>query len=423
MLVQRAYVYRLEPTTEQAAFLAQTAGACRALYNLALEQRSLYWRPGRSITLVTQSRELTALRAQFGWMAAAPRHALQAALVDLDRAFRSFFEGRAEFPRFKRRGDGDGFRLGNCLDFQWARRNRNKGAIRLPKAGWIKLRGYRPLGGEKRWVSISSRGGHWYAAVAWQAEAVDVVPSPHPPVGIDRGVDVFAALSTGESYVAPRFLGRVGRRLDIAQRRLARRIRGSANWRKQKARVARLHIRAADARRDFLHKASTEIAKNHGMVAIEKLQVRKMTRSGRGTVETPGTNIAQKAGLNRAILDRGWGTFATFLRYKLAMRGGDLIEVPPAHTSQTCAACGAVSKDNRQSQAVFACVGCGHTANADTNAAINILRAGRARWACGSNHVSGRKQELSLDAARVASRELSPLVEKTPSGLGACFTR
>ena len=399
MIVQRAYVYRLEPTPEQEAFLAQTAGACRALYNLALEQRRDWWRPGRKIGLKSQLHELTKLREEIEWFRAAPVHALQSALKDLDRAFQNFFAGRAGFPRFKRKGEGDGFHLKDKSYLGFRRLNRSKGAVRLPKVGWVKLRGWRPLGGELRNVTITRRGGHWYAAIAWQAEVADPAPSALPAVGIDRGVAIFAALSSGTNYTAPSFFGRIERQLANAQRTLARRVKGSANWRKQKARIARLHMKAANARRDFLHKVSLDIAKSHGTVVIEKLQVRNMSRSAKGTAEAPGRNVKAKAGLNRSILDKGWSTFATLLRYKLGDRGGSLIEVPPEYTSQTCAECGTISKESRKSQSEFVCIGCGHTANADTNAAMNILRLGHSRRACGSNHSGGRKQELARGEA------------------------
>lgn len=401
MIVQRAYVYLLEPTPEQETFLAQTAGACRALYNLALEQRRDWWRPGRKIGLKSQSYELTRLREEIEWFRAAPVHALQSALKDLDRAFQNFFAGRAGFPQFKRKGEGDGFHLKDKSYLGFKRLNRNKGAVRLPKIGWVKLRGYRPLGGELRNVTITRRGGHWYAAITWQAEVSDAAPSSLPAVGIDRGVKIFAALSSGQTYVAPSFFTRIEKKLASAQRTLARRVKGSANWRKQKAKISRLHTKVADARRDFLHKISLDIAKSHGMVVIEKLQVRNMSRSAKGTADAPGRNVKAKAALNRSILDKGWSTFATLLRYKLGDRGGSLIEVPPEYTSQTCAECGTISKESRKSQSEFMCIGCGHTANADVNAARNILRLGHSRRACGSNHSGGRKQELAQEAAYV----------------------
>jgi putative transposase len=394
LIVQRAYVYRLEPTPEQEAFLAQTAGACRALYNLALEQRMM-WRPGRSITLKSQSREITDLRKDVDWMRAAPVHALQSALKDLDRAFQNFFSGRAAFPRFKRKGDGDGFHLKDKSYLGFKRLNRNKGAVRIPKAGWIKLRGFRALGGELRNVTISRRGSHWFAAIAWQSEVMDPPPSRLLAVGIDRGIKIFAAMSSGENYVAPPFFGRIQDKLAKAQRKLARQQKGSVRWRKQRARVTRLHTYAANARRDFLHKTSLAIAKSHGTVVIEKLQVRNMSRSAKGTAEAPGRNVRAKSGLNRSILDKGWGMFRTLLSYKLEESGGTVIEVPPEYTSQTCPECGTVSKESRKSQSEFVCIGCGHSANADNNAALNILRLGHSRRARQANRTSGRQRELS----------------------------
>lgn len=403
MIVQRAYLYRLDPTPEQEAFLARTAGACRALYNLALEQRMMWKRERGPITLKSQSRELTQLRAEIDWMKAAPVHALQSALKDLDRAFVNFFEGRAAYPRFKRKGDGDSFHLKDKAYLGFKRITRKLGAVKLPKVGWVKMRGYRALGGELRNVTISKRGGYWYAAVAWQAEVADPAPSQKPDAGIDRGVAIFAALSTGTNYIAPPFFRRIETRLANTQRKLARQRKGSANWRKTKARISRLHMKAANARRDFLHQTSLAIAKNHGMVAIEKLQVKNMSRRAKGTVDSPGRNVAAKSGLNRSILDNGWSAFATMLRYKLADRGGELIEVPPEYTSQTCAECGTISKESRKSQSEFCCVACGHEANADTNAAKNIIRAGHARWASGSNRNSGRNEELAQEATNVAA--------------------
>jgi putative transposase len=193
-------------------------------------------------------------------------------------------------------------------------------------------------------------------------------------MGIDMGIAVFAAMSNGET-IAPGDFGRKAlRALRKAQRAVARKARGSANRRKAVRRVAKIHRRVANARKDYLHKISTAIAQNHGMVVVEALRVRNMSASAKGTAEAPGRNVRQKAGLNRSILDQGWRMFRTLLGYKLAERGGRLVEVSPAYTSQTCAVCGAVDPASRQSQALFACTACGHTANADINAARNILR-------------------------------------------------
>lgn len=166
-------------------------------------------------------------------------------------------------------------------------------------------------------------------------------------------------------------------------------------------RVARLQKRVGDARKDFLHKHSTVIAKSHGVVVVEDLKVKNMTASARGTVENPGANVRQKAGLNRAILDQGWGMFFTFLEYKLADRGGRLIKVAPAYTSQTCPECGCVDRANRPSQAVFHCVHCGFTANADLVASINIERRADSALKPVDGHRIGRPVEAGT--SRIAA--------------------
>jgi putative transposase len=134
---------------------------------------------------------------------------------------------------------------------------------------------------------------------------------------------------------------------------------------------------------DFHHKLSTDLAKNHGVVAVEKLDIRRLTRSARGTAQRPGVHVAAKAGLNRAILAQGWGQLLRQLAYKFNRCGGRLVEIPPAYTSQRCAACGAVAQESRQTQERFVCVSCGHEAHADVNAALNVLAAGLAVTARG----------------------------------------
>ena len=354
--------------------MAQIAGACRFVYNLALEQRRDWWRPGRKFNSVSQCREVTELRAQVDWIKAAPVAALQQALRDLDRAYQNWWAGRADYPTPRKKGFNDSFRFPDPNYLTLRRTGKSSGQLKLPKLGWVRLRGWRALPGDLRNVTVSRRAGQWFAAIQCEREIPEPIPSSLPSVGIDMGVAVFAALSDGTS-IAPANHGKKAlRALRKAQRALARKRKGSANRRKAVRRVARIHQRVANARKDFLHKHSTTIAKNHGTVVVEALNLRNMSASAKGTTEKPGRKVRQKAGLNRAILDQGWGAFRIMLAYKLADRGGRLVEVPAAYTSQTCSACGVVDSASRVSQAVFACSGCGHTANADTNAAINILR-------------------------------------------------
>lgn len=375
MLLQRATIFRLEPTSEQAIAFARWSGACRFVFNLALEQRRDWYRPGRNFSYHQQQGELTKLRAEVDWLRAVPVHALQMAVRAVDSAFQRFLAGLGGYPKPRRKGERDSFTLPDPSYLGFKRLNKNRGAIKVPKVGWVKIVGWRPLGGELRSVTISRKAGHWYASIAWRSEIADPAPSRSPPVGIDRGVAVFAALSSGRKIPPLNAFKRIEVNLVKVQRRLARKTKFSANWKKQKAKITKLHLRAANARKDFLHKLSTEIAKSHGVVKIEKLQVRSMSASAAGTVHEPGRNVARKRGLNRSILDQGWSMFATMLRYKLAERGGELIEVPAAYTSQTCSCCGTIDKSSRKDQATFECGHCGHAENADTNAAKNILQA------------------------------------------------
>ncbi|EME9941558.1 transposase, partial [Escherichia coli] len=179
------------------------------------------------------------------------------------------------------------------------------------------------------------------------------------------------------------------------QRQLSRRVKFSNNWQKQKRKIQRLHSRIANIRRDYLHKVTTTVSKNHAMIVIEDLKVSNMSKSAAGTVSQPGRNVRAKSGLNRSILDQGWYEMRRQLEYKQLWRGGQVLAVPPAYTSQRCACCGHTAKENRLSQSKFRCQVCGYTANADVNGARNILAAGHAVLACGEMVQSGRslKQE------------------------------
>jgi putative transposase len=370
--LHRAAVFRLYPTKEQAARLTQFVGAARYVYNLCLEQRET-WGQRHKLNSVTQCREVTQLRAETQWLGEAPAAALQQAVLDLDKAFSAFFAKRAGYPQYRRKGQNDSYRMGHPDGIHVRRHGRSSGAIKLPKIGWVRLRGWRELPGDLRSITVTLRAGVWSVSVLCQRETV-IAPSLLPAVGIDLGVAVFAAMSTGE-HIAPANHGK--RALVVlkrAQRAVARKKKGSANRRKAVAKVSRLHARVRNARKDFLHKASKTIAQNHGTVVVEDLRIRAMTASASGTVEQPGRNVRQKAGLNRSILDQGWGEFRQMLDYKLAERGGRLVTVPAAYSSQTCAECGVIDADSRRDQATFVCRACGHAGNADTNAARNLLR-------------------------------------------------
>ena len=169
--------------------------------------------------------------------------------------------------------------------------------------------------------------------------------------------------------------------------------RGSNNWKKQRRKIAKLHHTIANVRQDFLHKQSTVISKNHAKVFVEKLQIKNMSASAKGSNQEPGKNVKAKAGLNKSILDQGWFELRRQLNYKLFWKGGMLAEVNPRNTSQQCSDCGHLEKENRISQEVFRCKACGHEEHADINAAKNIKTVGQTGMACQANRISGRQQE------------------------------
>ena len=281
------------------------------------------------------------------------------------------------FPKFKKKGFHDSFRYP-----QGFKLNGNK--VFLPKIGWVKFRRSQDIQGTPKNVTVSKRVGEWYIAVQVEIEVDDPKhPNAEQEVGIDMGIARFATLSNGNVLKPHNAYRENQKKLAKAQRKLARQKKGSKNREKQKWRIQRLHKRIADSRLDYLHKASTWIAKNHSKVVLEDLKVTNMSKSAKGTLENPGRNVAAKSGLNKSILDQGWFEFKRQLGYKLEWLGGELVLINPRHTSQRCNVCGEIDRENRKSQAKFECVNCGHQDNADNNAALNILAAGHAVSACG----------------------------------------
>lgn len=394
MEILAAFKYELMPSGQQAHNMRRFAGSCRFVFNKALAlQKERYESGEKKLGYAGLCKQLTEWRngADTPWLKDSPIHPAQQALKDLELAYSNFFAKRADFPRFKKKGNGDSFRYPDPKQIKLEREN---GRIFLPKLGWIRYRNSRLALGALRHVTVSSKGGKWFVSVLMRREVEQ--PLPHgPSTGIDVGIARFATLSDG-TFLAPlNSFKKHEQRLAKYQRRMARKTKFSNNWKKAKGRVQRIHSSIANARNDFLHKASTQISKNHAMVCIEDLQVRNMSKSASGTLEAPGRKVAQKKGLNKAILDQGWGEFRRQLEYKTRWNGGEFVAVPAAYTSQTCPCCGHISRENRQTQALFACVSCGYENNADHVGAINVLAAGHAVLACGEPVQSGRsaKQE------------------------------
>jgi putative transposase len=373
--------------------------ALRFLWNLAHEQRlmGLARAEKRYPTAFDQINELTALRAELPWLADVPRNLCAQLLIELDKAWQRCFKRLGRQPRWKRKGRDmaaliapQAFRIeGDALVF--------------PKLGSVSARIHRPLEGKAKTCAIVREVDQWFCCVCCEVDVPEPIPRTEPIVGIDRGVTNLLADSDGALVSNPRFFQRAQQRLARAQRTVSRRKKGSKNREKAKTRVAELHRKVRRQRAHVLHELSARYAKNHGTVVVEKLNVKSMTRSAKGSVDAPGTNVRQKAGLNRSILDAGWGAFVGMLRYKLAWSGGRLVEVPAAYTSQRCSVCGHADASNRPSQAVFLCVSCGHSDHADTNAAKNIRAAESAVTVCGGAK-SPLKQKLRIARCGQRSR-------------------
>jgi transposase len=276
--------------------------------------------------------------------------------------------------------------------------SRKTGQVWVPKAGWVRFRWSRPVPpGAKSYRVTMDRAGRWHVAFA-------VIPAPLAPpgngqtVGIDRGVAVSAALSTGDLLHASGLTGRERIRLPRLQRSLARAKRGSNRRGRVKHAIGRLRARESDRRKDWAEKVSTDIARRFDVIRVEDLKIGSMTRSAKGTREDPGRNVRAKAGLNRGILGSGWGLLVRRLQDKAP---GRVEKVSPAFTSQRCSACGQVDRDSRESQAVFRCTACRFACNADVNAALNIA-AGHAVTARGGDGVTrpvNREPHLLLQSA------------------------
>jgi len=390
--------YRLEPTSEQEAVLLGHCGHARYVWNLAVEQHA-WWRPGRKSApgYLEQCRQLTVARAGNPWLAAGSQTVQQQALRDFAQAVSGFFAGTHRHPTWRKAGVNEGFRITGQRGRQWDLRvlNRKWAQVKVPKAGWVRFRLSRPVPPDVKSYRVTrDRAGRWHVAFA---AAPDAVPAPANGgvVGIDRGVTVSAALSTGELLSCPGLTEKETARKARLQRKLARARRGSNRRTGVKAKLARLSARETDRRKDWCEKTSTDLARRFDVIRVEDLSIKNMTRSARGTVDQPGTNVAAKTGLNRGISKAGWGLLVRRLQDKAP---GRVERISPAYTSQRCSACGRVDRNSRESQARFRCTACGYTLNADVNAARNIA-AGHAVKARGGDPATGpanREPQLAL---------------------------
>lgn len=397
---------RLYPDQVQQPALVEHCQQARFVYNLGLEQRSLWVRSKHDrgthpehgdlnaarVTTATQMRELTALRAEVDWVRAGSTVIQQGALRDLDRAFANFYAGRAKYPTFKRRNN----RAGSFVvrDLVVTRLNRRWATVLIPKIGVVRFRLTRTWAEVLTATSarVSHRNSRWHISLT-TPPAPKITADTGATVGIDRGVANTLATSDGTMIQAPNLTAAEQRRFLALTRQLSRQNKGSNRRTSTLNRLAVLRQRLDDRRTNWVEKTTTELAGTYDLIVVEDLRITNMVRrpAPKPDPAHPGVYLPNqaraKAGLNKAILASCWGAFLTRLDHK--MPTGTLLRVDPRNTSRTCAACKHCAPGNRESQAVFSCEACGHTAHADTNAAINILDRALNPHAAG-HAVSGR---------------------------------
>ncbi len=374
-----AHRYRLDPTAAQEVVLHQHCGEARFVWNLALEQFK-QWHPGRrsSPRPAERFRQLAEARRET-WLGNGSSSVQQQALRDFDRALQNWHKGSHRRPRWRKRGQSEGF----CVrDVRVRHLNKKWSAIQVAKAGRIRFRVSRPLPAESGMARITLDGaGRWHVSFPAPQAPVDREPTGSR-VGIDRGVTTTLAYSDGTFLQAPQWSQRRARRLTRLQRQMARQRKGSNRRGRTKTAIAKLHQRQRDRLKNWTEKQTTKLVRTHDLIVVEALEIRNMVRrpapkpDGMGGYEHNGARA--KAGLNRGIHRQGWGQWGRRLREKAEASGVTAIETPTHFTSQTCRACGVIATESRESQAAFHCVACGHQNHADRNAAENILARGLA---------------------------------------------
>lgn len=374
MKLVQAFRFRVYPSEGQLARLGRWEGALRFLWNLAHEQRLRgldrpCGDPRKFYSAEDQMKELTELRAQLDWLSDVPCDVCQQLLKELDKAWQRFFLGLAERPQFKKKGRDS---ISLCEPHQKAWRLAgwlDEGEVTFPKLGPMPAVVHRPWPGQRKTATLVRDVDQWFISVVVEQNVPEPVAPLGPVIGLDRGVSNVVADSQGARTPRPAFLDEGLAKIAKARRAASKKQKGSNNKKKANLKVARRQRKLRRQQEHLLHTLSHHYARNHRVVVIEDLQLKNMAASAKGTAEQPGQNVAQKAGLNRAILTTGLGKFARMLGYKAERFGSQIVEEPAAYSSQECAACHHVDAANRRTQSEFCCAKCGHQDHADNNAA------------------------------------------------------
>ena len=364
---KRAYRYRFYPTDEQKKLLAQTFGCCRFVYNWGLATRkTAYFESGQGLYYHDLAAMLPALKQEYPWLAEVSSVPLQQALRHLDSAFVNFFEGRAEYPVFKKKHNDQSATYASNA-FQWDGTSLTLAKMDAP----LDIRFHRPLpeGAKPTTITVTKDRANRYFVSILLAEEIKPLPLSPKMVGLDLGLKSLVVTSDGQDIANPKYFARDEKKLAKVQRNLARKKKGSKNRAKARLKVARLHAKIADRRRDYQHKLSTRIVNENQVVCVESLAVKNMVKNHSRAL---------------AISDVGWGELVRQLDYKSHWYGRTLVKIDRWHpSSKRCSACGYVLEDLDLSVREWVCPNCGVWHERDHNAATNVLAEGLSVLACG----------------------------------------
>ena len=375
MIHHKGFKFRLYPNKQQATFFNKTIGCVRFVFNFFVgkqKDKDAYWYiveemvqngqlksnewKGEFFQKNESIKALVELKEHYPFLKEVDSIAIQKSVENVNDAYSRYYDKQNEAPRFKSKKN----KL-QSYTTKYVNNNIqiNGNHIKLPKVGWVKFAKSREV--EGRILSATIRrnpSGKYFVSLCTEMD-IKSLPKTHQSVGIDMGLKHFAVLSNGEEPIKnPKWFRTLEEKLIKAQRILSRRAVGGSNWNKQRIKVARIHERIANARKDYLDKISTDLVKNHDLIAIEDLKV---------------ANMLKNHHIAKAISEVSWVQFRKMLEYKAKWYGKTVIAVNPQYTSQTCNKCGHVAKENRKTQSEFECVACGHMDNADLNASKNIL--------------------------------------------------
>ena len=435
MKINKAYKFRLEPNAEQEVILNNLVGSARFVWNQVLAVSFEMFAKNEFINATNLVNKIMDIKAnpEFAFLKTSSNAvSLQQKIRDLASAWSRFFDSKVHarlkenkkkpkkpkffkladgteiqlrplMPRFKRKSDGcDSIRLVQFDKYCRVEGNR----VKLPNGvGFVKFRKSQDILGIIKNVTISKKSGHWYVSFGTERELEQNPIHPSKTaIGIDLGVSKLVTGSNGQCFKPKSSFKANQGKLAKLQRQLSRKVLFSQNWKKQNRKIQKLHHHITNVRHDYLHKITTNISKNHAMIVVEDLKVVNMSKSASGSAVQHGRNVKAKSGLNKSILDQGWGMMVDMLEYKQHWQGGLLIKINPRYTSQTCSQCQHIAKENRRSQARFECVKCTYVANADVNAARNILAAGHAVLSVEGGRSKGRpmKQKTCNPREKVA---------------------